>query len=153
MLVYCDTNVYCRPFDDQSQSRVKEETDAFWGVLERVQGGQVTLVSSDVLVLEAQRIPNPSKRRLVGLYLSYCTQHIPASLQIVRIAEELVEQCQLKPKDAFHVASACQARVTYFVTCDDRVTKKREAISEATKRWGSEVDVLNPRELLCLFGT
>jgi type III restriction enzyme len=29
MIIYLDTNVYCRPFDNQTQDRIREETDAF----------------------------------------------------------------------------------------------------------------------------
>jgi predicted nucleic acid-binding protein len=148
VLVYCDTNVYCRPFDDQSQPRIKAETDAFLGILERAQDNRIALVSSDILVAEVRRIPDVPKRRLVELYLAYCAQRISATLKVVQIADELVKQCQLKPKDAFHIASACEAHVPYCLTCDDRVTNKNEPISETTKRLGFEVKVLNPLEFL-----
>lgn len=150
MLVYCDTNVYCRPLDDQSQPRIRAEADAFLNILERIERNEITLVSSDILIAEARRIPNLPKRQLVELYLSHCARHIPASLKIVQIAGELVKHCQLKPKDAFHIASACEGRVPYFLTCDDRVTRKRESVSRTTKRFGSEVAVLNPLEFLRL---
>jgi predicted nucleic acid-binding protein len=150
VLVYCDTNVYCRPLDDQSQPRIKMETDAFLDILERVEGNEITLVSSDILEAEVRRIPSPSKRRLVELYLSHCARHIPANLQTVQTANELVKQCHLKPKDAFHIASACHGHVRYFLTCDDRVTKKRESALKVTKRLGFEAEVLNPLEFLLL---
>lgn len=153
MLVYCDTNIYCRPLDDQSQPRIRAETDAFLDILERVQRNEITLVSSGILIAEVRKISNLSKRRLVELYLSHCARHIRTSLQIVQAADELVKRCQLKPKDAFHVASACQGHVRYFLTCDDRVTKKRESISRMTKRLGFEVEVLNPLEFLRLVGS
>lgn len=152
MLVCCDTNIYCRPLDDQSQPRIKAETDAFLDILERVQRSEITLVSSDILFAEARRIPNPSKRRLVALYLSHCARHIPTGLQIAHIANELVKQCQLQPKDALHIASACQGHIRYFLTCDDRVIKKCEPVSEVTRRLGFEVEVLNPLEFLDLLG-
>jgi predicted nucleic acid-binding protein len=148
VLVYCDTNVYCRPLDDQSQPRVKAETDAFLEILERVEKKEITLASSDILIAEVRRISNPPKRRLVELYVARCSQHIPASLEVVQIAHELVKQCQLKPKDAFHIASACQGRIRFFLTCDDRVTKKHERIAKATEQLGFAVEVLTPIEFL-----
>lgn len=105
MLVYCDTNVYCRPLDDQSQPRIRAETEAFLDIL-----------------------------------------------QIVQIADELVKQAQIKPKDAFHIASACCGHVRYFLTCDDRVTSKSQSVSKLTKRLGFGVTVLNPLEFLPLVG-
>jgi len=152
VLVYCDTNIYCRPLDDQSQSRIRAETDAFLSILERVQRSEITLVSSGILLEEARRILDPPKRRLVAFYLGHCARHIPTTLHIVRIADGLVKQCQLKPKDALHIASACKGRIQYFLTCDDRVTKKCETISRATKASGFEVEVLNPVEFLRLVG-
>jgi hypothetical protein len=140
--------MYCRPFDDQSQSRIKVETDAFLSILERVEDREITLVSSDILKAEAKRIPNIGKRHLVELYLDHCGQHVPASLQIVRLAEDLVKTGQLKDKDAFHIASACHGYVRYFLTCDDRVLRKHELVARLTRQSGFEVIVLNPLEFL-----
>ena len=151
MFIYCDTNIYCRPFDDQSQPRIKAETEAFLDILQQVEENQITLVSSDVLVAEIDRIHNLSKRRLVELYLTHCGRHISASVRIVHVANELVKQCHLKPKDAFHIASAWGGRVRNFLTCDDRVVKKRELVSKTTKQMGFEVCVLNPLEFLGLI--
>lgn len=152
MLVYCDTNIYCRPLDDQSQSRIKAETEAFLDILVRVDRNEITLVGSDILTAEVTRIPNASKRKLVELYLAHCQQHISASLQIVQTADELVKQVQLKPKDAFHIASACNGQVRYFLTCDDRITDKHESVARLTAALGFEVLVLNPLEFLSLLG-
>jgi predicted nucleic acid-binding protein len=152
VLVYCDTNIYCRPIDDQSQSRIKAETEAFLGILEQVERNEITLVGSDILTAEVSRISSAPKRKLVELYLAHCTRYIPASLQIVQIADELVKQAQLKPKDAFHIASACDGQVRYFLTCDDQVKGKRESVARLTKQRGFEVMVLNPLEFLPLVG-
>ena len=51
MEIYFDTCVYCRPFDDQTQNRIKKETAAFVNVLKLGEMGIVTIVSSDVLNL------------------------------------------------------------------------------------------------------
>lgn len=152
MLVYCDTNIYCRPLDDQSQPRINAETEAFLGILERVERNEITLVGSDILTAEVSRISSAPKRKLVELYLAHCTRHIPASTPIVQIADELVKQAQLKPKDAFHIASACGGQVRYFLTCDDQVTSKSEPVARLTKQLGFEVMVLNPLEFLSLVG-
>lgn len=150
MLVYCDTNVYCRPLDDQSQPRIRTETEAFLDILERVERNEIALVGSDILIAEVSRISSVPKRSLVELYLAHCTRHIPASIQIAQIADELVKHAQIKPKDAFHIASACCGHVRYFLTCDDRVTSKSKLVSKLTKRLGFGVTILNPLEFLPL---
>ena len=148
MLVYCDTNVYCRPLDDQSQPRIKSETGAFLSILERVEEDEITLVSSDILEAEVNRIPNPDKRRLVRLYVSRCGLYVSISLQIARSAEDLVRQCGLKAQDALHVASAFHGEVRFFLTCDDGVASKRDLVTRVTGQLGFEVQVLNPLEFV-----
>lgn len=148
MLVYCDTNVYCRPLDDQIQPQIRAETEAFLGILERVDTGEMTLVSSDILEAEISRMPDIQKRRLVRLYLDRCEQRVPIGMRIAGKAQELVEQCGLKNRDALHVASACAGEVRWFLTCDDRLANKREAVLQMTKEFGSEVEMLNPVEFL-----
>jgi predicted nucleic acid-binding protein len=144
VLVYCDTNVYCRPFDDQSQQRIRAETGAFLGILERVDSGEITLVSSDILEAEVNRISEVQKRRLVRLYLNYCDERVPMRMQIAARAQELVGQCGLKSRDALHVASACQGEARWFLTCDDRLANKREAVRRMTGGFGFAVEMLNP---------
>ena len=56
MKIYFDTCVYCRPFDDQTQNRIKKETEAFVKVLKLGEMGIVTIVSSDVLIDEIECI-------------------------------------------------------------------------------------------------
>jgi predicted nucleic acid-binding protein len=152
VLVYCDTNVYCRPLDDQSQPRIKAETGAFLDILERVERNEITLVGSDILTAEVSRISSTLKRNLVRLYLGHCARYIPAGTRIVQVADEIVKQAQLKPKDAFHIASACDGHVRYFLTCDDQVANKSELVAKLTQQLGFEVMVLNPLEFLSLAG-
>jgi len=152
VLAYCDTNVYCRPFDDQSQARIKAETEAFIAILEQVDQGKIVLTSSDVLVAEVGQIASRPKRQLVELYLAHCGQHIVVTPQIVQLADHLVKRTRLKPRDALHVAAACVGQVAILLTCDDRVARKRQTISQATRQLGFEVSILNPLDLLVKFG-
>ena len=46
-LIYCDTNVYSRPFDDQTRSTIREESNAFLEIMSRVRGGELRLLCSD----------------------------------------------------------------------------------------------------------
>ena len=61
MKIYLDTCIYCRPFDDQSQDRIKKETEAFAELLEIAEMGKIILVSSDVLIDELEEIVDPRK--------------------------------------------------------------------------------------------
>ena len=52
MLVYIDANCFNRPFDDQKQIRVQQETEAVLHILERIQDGADELAWSPALTLE-----------------------------------------------------------------------------------------------------
>jgi hypothetical protein len=53
--IYLDTCSIQRPLDTLSQTRVRLEAEAILGVLERVEAGEVDLISSTVLELEVSR--------------------------------------------------------------------------------------------------
>ena len=42
--VYLDTSVYNRPFDDQSQIRIRLETEAFLSILEKAISGSIVII-------------------------------------------------------------------------------------------------------------
>jgi len=51
MIIYLDTNVYNRPFDDLSQERILEEAFAFIEIYSFVVRGTLKCISSDILKL------------------------------------------------------------------------------------------------------
>lgn len=55
--VYLDTCSIQRLLDTLSQTRIRLEAEAVLGVLERVEAGEVALVSSTVLEMETARNP------------------------------------------------------------------------------------------------
>jgi hypothetical protein len=63
--VYLDTSVYNRPFDDQTQPRIWLETLAFAVILQMIEAGSVTLVTSSVLEYENNRSPFQLRRNWV----------------------------------------------------------------------------------------
>jgi len=36
MIIYLDTNVYCRPFDNQSQKKISKETEAVSDIYDKI---------------------------------------------------------------------------------------------------------------------
>ena len=51
-LIYLDTNVYSRPFDDQTQSDIQEEANAFLEIVREIKAERFTLLCSDILEFE-----------------------------------------------------------------------------------------------------
>ena len=52
ILLYFDTNVLCRPFDDQTIKRIQRETEAFEQILEKIRAKEAAFITSDILVFE-----------------------------------------------------------------------------------------------------
>ena len=126
-LIYLDTNVYSRTFDDQTRPDIKEEADAFLEIIQAVKTKRVTLLSSDILVFEVSNILNDDKRAEVEDYLSLCTEHIDSSEEVLRIGKIIVSNCKAKPRDALHIASGVLGKARYFLSCDKKVTQMRRA--------------------------
>ncbi len=67
MRLYIDLSCFNRPFDNQQQSRVFEETEAVFGILNRVAEGEDSLIWSWVLTFENSRHPKPDRRDEISL--------------------------------------------------------------------------------------
>jgi len=55
-LIYLDTNVYSRPFDDQTRPDIQEEANAFLEIVLEIQAHRLTLLCSDILAFEVYNI-------------------------------------------------------------------------------------------------
>jgi hypothetical protein len=54
-LIYLDTNSYSRPFDDQTQTDIQAEANAFLEIIAEVKGGKLLLLGSDILDFEVYK--------------------------------------------------------------------------------------------------
>ena len=140
--VYLDTSVYNRPFDEQSQTRVKLETEAFLTILEKVLSGRIIVVSSSALEYENSRNPFPERKERVADYLSCATVFIKLN-ETIRVRAVFLEQSGIDPVDALHIAHAESAETAYFVTCDDILIKKANRMKKQIR-----TEVCNPLEFV-----
>ena len=62
MRIYFDTCSLHRPLDDKSQLRVSLEAEAVLGLLALCEGGEHSLVSSEILHLENDRTPHGCRK-------------------------------------------------------------------------------------------
>ena len=69
MKVYFDTCSLYRPLDNKEQLRIALEAEAVLGILAMCEVGIMNLVSSEVLLLEAERNQQPQKRAYVSSIL------------------------------------------------------------------------------------
>jgi predicted nucleic acid-binding protein len=143
-----DVNVFCRPFDDKTQSRIAQEASAFVTILAEVVAGNVTCIGSDILDIEVKNTPDEVKRlRLLNL-TGYCSEKVIMDEAIRKLGNELENRARLKPRDALHIASAARGLADYFLTCDDKIVKRAKDIQGFLAARGVKLQILNPMDFL-----
>lgn len=134
--VYLDTSVYNRPFDDQSQTRIRLEAEAFLSIVEKAVSGAVTIVGSSTLLYENSRNPFAERKERVSSFLDMAAKVVKAS-EAVRKRAISLESLGIDPIDALHLACAEAGGAEYFVTCDDDIlkrAKKNQAVLKVAVR-------------------
>jgi len=125
MKVYMDNCCYYRPFDNQSQDRIRIEADAILAILERCNAGKWSLLGSEVVEFELLRARDESKlKNATALYSS-----VAESLQVTSLVRQRANELQkkgLKPLDSLHVAVAEFGNVAVHLTTDDELIKKAQ---------------------------
>ncbi|MDJ1168191.1 MULTISPECIES: PIN domain-containing protein [Roseofilum] len=121
--IYMDVCCLHRPFDDQSQQRIKLETEAIDQITLRCLSGDFILISSTAIESEISQNPNPNQAEQVMQSLSIAQDNILVTDNVVGRARELVG-LGLKSYDALHIACAEEGNVDIFLTTDDRLMKK-----------------------------
>lgn len=146
ILLYFDTNVLCRPFDDQMVRRIRRETEAFECILEKIEAKEAAFITSEILVFEVQRIIAPDKRAKVSSYLGLHQGYHAITSETLAVANEIVRNFKLAPRDALHAASAALGKAQYFLSCDDGITRrfKTRPLSVNIGREHRTLEVMNP---------
>ena len=98
--LYLDICTLCRPFDDQSQMRIRLETTAYYLILQALQAARYTMVVLERLGTAADCDVAAARARAENLHFR-----------------------QFGIADAAHVAFA-EAAADFFISCDDRFVKK-----------------------------
>jgi predicted nucleic acid-binding protein len=141
MRIYLDNCSLQRPLDDKSQLRIRLEAEAIMIVLDLVKDGRLQLVSSDALVFEIGRNPNPTRRDFASEAVAGASTYVRLSREVEARAREL-SQNGMETLDSLHLASAEGAKADVFCTCDDTFLRKaRREIRGGTR-------VLSPLELV-----
>ena len=102
--VYLDTNVYCRPFDNQGDRRIRMESNAFTEIAEAALRGNIVIVSSDYVKFEIEKIVDPLKRKDVkGFERTLASTNVTSNKRITVLARKFSVKCGLNSLDALHV--------------------------------------------------
>jgi len=110
-----------RLFDDQSQDKIRLETEAIVSILKRCANSQGwELIGSDIIILEATKNPGAIKMQKVLRLHDGATIKTKYSAEIKLRAEQFRE-CGVKLFDSLHLASAEYAEVDVFLTTDKQL--------------------------------
>lgn len=126
--IYLDNCCLSRPFDDQSQTRVRAETEAIRLILEAVAGGEWELIRSEVVEIEAGMISDPEQRlQVLALAASGTVRHLirPEHIERARVLIML----GFTDFDALHVASAEAGGAHVLLTTDDGMIRRARRLA------------------------
>ena len=130
MRIYLDSCCLQRPFDDQTQPRIKVEAEAVLAILASIQAGELSMLNSEALEYELSRIPDDVRRNEVMAVLALADERLEIDDATERLAEQL-ERRGLRSMDAVHLAIASTAKVDFFCTCD-KLLRGSLAVSSLT---------------------
>ena len=123
--IYLDNCCFNRPYDDQSQQRVRFETQAKLYVQKMIFERKIELVWSYVLKFENSRNPFEAKKHAIMQWEKLSSLFITMSDEIVATAE-IITKTGVKNTDALHVACAIAGKCQYFITVDKRLLSYRD---------------------------
>jgi predicted nucleic acid-binding protein len=129
MRIYLDNCCFNRPFDDQSQLRVRLEAEAKLEIQEEVLAGTWQLVWSCVLEYENSQNPFEERREQIAAWRAYAEVDQDEDRAILQLAKEITQR-GVKSMDALHVACAVYAGAAHFLTTDDIILKSSSRIPE-----------------------
>jgi hypothetical protein len=129
MRIYLDNCCFNRPFDDQSQIRIRLESEAKLRIQDDILEGKFEFVWS--YMLEAENLANPfdERKKPIGDWRQHAIVSIKENPTILDNAKRL-GQLGLRNKDALHLSCAISAGCRYFLTTDDQLLNKGKFIQD-----------------------
>jgi predicted nucleic acid-binding protein len=127
VLLYLDLNCFNRPFDDQSQDRIAQETAAVFAILQRIIDGVDQLIWSAILTFENAQHPLMDRRTEIAQWAHRAVVNVAVTQQVATRARALTA-AGFRPLDAAHLACAEAAACNRFLTCDDRVIRRARRV-------------------------
>lgn len=121
--IYLDTCCLSRFFDDQTQTRVYQETEVIGLILSQFRTGRWHWISSDVLMDEVEQNPDSDQRSQIKDLIIDAHQTVSVRTSEISRGKQL-ETLGFKELDALHLASAESGSSDFFLTTDDRLLAK-----------------------------
>jgi predicted nucleic acid-binding protein len=145
-LIYLDVCCLNRPFDDQTQERVRLEAEAVRLILERCQNGEWRLLNSEVIDFELRKSSDITKLEQIKMWTASANTKISIMESVESRSAEIVK-LGFKTFDALHVACAEAGNADILLTADDKMcrlgarqTNSLRVRIENPMRWLMEVN-------------
>lgn len=129
MKIYLDNCVLSRPFDDQSQERVRLETEAIVLLIARFERKEWIWLGSQALDIEIDKLPDFEQQSGLRHVVEFVSQHIAIGEKEFERAIEL-EKLGFIGFDAVHLACAESGKADVFLTTDDRLLKLAKRLAK-----------------------
>ena len=142
MRIYMDNCCFNRPFDDQSNIRIRLETEAKIYIQEKIINKEIELAWSYIIDYENRFNPFEERRNTIDKWKSHAIIDMVETGDIMNHAG-LIHNFDVKSKDALHVACAIEAGCDYFLSTDDSLLKKLSGLDK--------IKVLNPLSFLTVL--
>lgn len=120
MKIYLDNCCFNRPFDDQSQLRVKIEAEAKLKIQDEIRARKFELSWSYILDLENMHNPFDERKIQISEWKKFASGHVQETPEIINMANSLILK-GLRKLDSLHVACAISLHCDYFLTTDDKI--------------------------------
>ncbi|MDQ3522669.1 MAG: PIN domain-containing protein [Gemmatimonadota bacterium] len=122
-VIYLDACCLNRPFDDQSQDRIRLESEAILLILAHMARREWRWVGSEVLDFEIQQTPDLERRRRVQVLAAQVAERVLVEQPVVNRANEL-QALGFGVYDALHLACAGRSGAEVFLTTDDALVRR-----------------------------
>ncbi len=120
MKLYLDVCCLNRPFDDQSQGKIRLEAEAVLLILNFISDGEWQLISSEAIVYEIERTPDVRRKNRVKRFHSLISTYISfTGLEFARARE--LQKLGFGDLDALHLSCAESGEADIFLTTDDKL--------------------------------
>lgn len=136
--IYLDNCCYNRLFDEKTQQRVQEESNA---IKEILLSDNRIIIGSHILKFEISNINDIGKRlSIVSLYNQAVTETVKIDDNVVENAKKLVKNTSIHEMDALHLSCAIFGNADIFLTVDDKLIR-------ACSKLNLNIKVINPVNL------
>lgn len=123
MRIYLDLCCFNRPYDDQSQSRIRIETEAKIVIQQKLKNAECEFLWSSILDFECAMNPFEEHRIAILNWRNIAFGIVMIDQSVLEQARYLIT-CGVGNFDALHVACSIAGKADVFVTTDDHLLKR-----------------------------